>query len=244
MEDLSILLEEHAQPRTLVRRELSQRVVVVDRTAGLLTVAGRHLVVVIKIRSIRRHPLELPSHAPLEGIDLRQRRPRDRDECGVALRQMDCRPVKRVCQERTARTSLFPSRTEHEVIHNQLAPPVEKIGQRFFPIHGLEYILLLDFFPGHFAALPAQLVAQPGELFFLREQFLSRGKPLRRADHFRCKLLVDCRCVHAFYSFSLEVLFSPFFLPRTFRTNALNPPVETTPPTTTPALATHAGHIK
>src|SRR5579862_551563 len=155
---------------------------------------------------------------------------------------MDSCSVKGICQVRTTRASLFPARTEHEVVHDQLAAAFEHIGERFLSVYAFEYIFLFNLFPWHLAPLAAEVVAQAREFLLFGKQLLACGKPLRRWHDFRCGLLDRC-CRHDGYSFSFESLFSIFFLRKTFRTRAVTPPVETALPRTTPALAMHAGHI-
>ncbi len=79
------------------------------------------MIVVIEIASIGRHPREAPAHAFLESFDLRQRRSRYRQQRDVAMRQVDEAAIEMIAQEGATRATLLPSRTEHEVVHDQLA---------------------------------------------------------------------------------------------------------------------------
>src|ERR1700728_2039132 len=240
MEDFAVPLGEHARTRTLLGRKICHLVVVISLAVFFLP--GRDLVVVVEIRSERRHPLELPSHSLLECFDLRISRSPYNRECCITLRQMHPRCVERIGKVGAARAPFFPSRTEHEVINGKLATAAEQIRQRLLPIRSFEDIFLLNFFPRQLAPQTAQFIAHPREFFFFCQELLACGQPFGRRHCFRGGFL-HCRCRHCRYSFSFESLFSPFFLRRTFATSAVNPPVETTLPTTTPALAKHAGHI-
>jgi len=70
-------------------------------------------------------------------------------------------------KERTARATFDPVGAEHKVVDEQLAAAGEEIGERFFSGWPVENILLLDSFPGEFAALFAKFVAQARQLLFL-----------------------------------------------------------------------------
>jgi len=63
-------------------------------------------------------------------------------------------------EQRTTGAALNPVRTEHEVVDEQLAATGEEIGERFFAVRTVEYVFLLNFFPGKFAALFAEFVAE------------------------------------------------------------------------------------
>ena len=61
------------------------------------------------------------------------------------------------------------SGTEHKMLDDQLAAAVEEVGEGLLPVRAVEHILLFELDPGQFAPLRAQLVAQPRELFLLRQ---------------------------------------------------------------------------
>jgi hypothetical protein len=44
--------------------------------------------------------------------------------------------------------------------------------------------LFFNFFPGQFAALPAQVIAEFCEFFFLAQQLFAAGNPLLGGDYF------------------------------------------------------------
>ena len=84
--------------------------------------------VVVEVAPIRRHPLEPPAHAILKRFNLRQRRPRDRDECYVVVSEVNVRAIDMIDKERAAFATLLPipnRRTEHEMVDDQLTPSVE-----------------------------------------------------------------------------------------------------------------------
>src|SRR5580704_11439641 len=86
--------------------------------------------------------------------------------------------IEMISEERTTRAALFPSRPQHEVIDNQLASSVKKLGQRLFSLWPLKGVWLFHLFPRQLPPLPAQFVTQLRELFLFLQQLLSRFKPL------------------------------------------------------------------
>src|SRR6266566_1533910 len=63
-------LIERARAGPFLARELLHRVVVVHLAFLQFLLGHRHLVVIIEVAAIRRHPLEPPAHALLKGFDL------------------------------------------------------------------------------------------------------------------------------------------------------------------------------
>jgi hypothetical protein len=61
---------------------------------------------------------------------------------------------------------------------DQLAASVEEVGERLLAVRPVEDIPLLHPDPGQFAALPAQLIAQPGEFLLLAQVLLAGREPL------------------------------------------------------------------
>src|SRR5437660_12577283 len=72
---------------------------------------------------------------------------------------------------------------EHRVIDNQLAASREEVAECLLPVLALESVLLLDELPGQIAPLPAQLVAQPGDLPFLPHGLLPCPEPPAALHH-------------------------------------------------------------
>jgi hypothetical protein len=66
--------------------------------------------------------------------------------------------------EGAAHATFFPSGTEHEMLHDELAATGEKIRERFRAVWSFKDILLFDFDPGQFAALPVYFIALACEL--------------------------------------------------------------------------------
>src|ERR1700674_1712694 len=69
-----IVAVEHAGARPFVAREIRPLEVVYHFALRLLLRRKRDVIVAIEVVAIRRHPLEAPTHALLEGFDLGQRR--------------------------------------------------------------------------------------------------------------------------------------------------------------------------
>jgi hypothetical protein len=105
------------------------------------------VIVEIEIAAEGRDPLKLPAHAFLEGFDLVERSARNHRERGIAIGQVHGRTVEMIRHVRTAWAALLPAWTEHEVVHNELAAAIEKIGQRYLALARIEFIPLLYPFP-------------------------------------------------------------------------------------------------
>jgi hypothetical protein len=131
----------------------------------------------LKSVPMRGHPLELPAHAPAKALDLRQRRARDGHEGDVTMRQVNVHAVAVVGHEGAARAALLPPWGEHEVLHQQLAPPFEQLAERAPTLGRVEDVALVDAHPRQRAALAGDLVAQGRQLLFAREQRLALGNP-------------------------------------------------------------------
>ena len=76
-----------------------------------------------------------------------------------------------------------PLGPEHEVVDNELAPAGEQVRKRLGTARALEHVLLLDLLPRQLAPLPAQFVANPAELLFLRQQFFALRDPILIGNH-------------------------------------------------------------
>src|SRR4051812_25774148 len=76
------------------------------------------------------------------------------------------------------------ARAEHEVVDEQLRPPVEQLVERPFACVSVEAVLLLHPHPRKLAPLPGELVAEPRVLLLADQELLARGAPLLpRSDH-------------------------------------------------------------
>src|SRR3954467_12204356 len=90
---------------------------------------------------------------------------------------MDQASVDVIGQERATLASFHPTRTEHEVVHDQLAPAIEQVCERHLAVRSVEQIVLLHFDPWQFAAAPAQLITLPREFFLLGKKSFARFRP-------------------------------------------------------------------
>jgi hypothetical protein len=86
------------------------------------------------------------------------------------MRQVHVHAVDMVGHEGAARAPFLPSRTQHEVLHQQLAPPFEQLGERALSFESVEDIVLLDANPWQRAALASDLVVQARQLLFVRQE--------------------------------------------------------------------------
>src|SRR5260370_33947012 len=111
--------------------------------------------------------MEKPAHAFLERLDLGQGCSRDYEQCDVAVREVDQTSVKVIGHKRAARATLLPTWTEHEVVHKQLTPPVEKIGERLPAVHTIEHMLRSTSRPGQLSALPGSFISSSSLLVFV-----------------------------------------------------------------------------
>ena len=71
------------------------------------------------------------------------------------------------------------------MVDDQLTAAIEELGERLLAFRPVEDVLLLHPHPGQLAALPAQLIAEPGEFLFLFQMPLPRGEPLISGHDFR-----------------------------------------------------------
>src|SRR5438270_12157479 len=94
------------------------------------------------------------------------------------MRQMPVGAVKMIGQIGAAFATLFPARAEHEMINNQLAAPLEQIGQRLFSAWSVENIFLLDLDHREFTPRRTKRVALTSEFLFPRQQILPSDQPL------------------------------------------------------------------
>src|SRR5262245_25998974 len=86
--------------------------------------------------------------------------------------------VDAVGYRRTGRATGLVPPAEHEVVDEQLGPPVEQIDERLLALVRVEAVLLVNLHPGELASQPRELVAESRVLLLADEQLLSGGEPL------------------------------------------------------------------
>ena len=151
---------------------------IIDLGAGLdLLRRERHREVVVEVAVRRRQPVEGPAHPLLERVELLQRRTRDRDQGGVARGKVRNHPLKTVGPERAAFAAFVPVGREHEVLHHELAAPLEQVGQRHLAVLDHRTNSLVDLDPGQCAALRAEAVAGTGKFLLMGEMGFSGFDP-------------------------------------------------------------------
>src|SRR5579872_451862 len=96
--------------------------------------------------------------------------------------EMNSRAIDVVGLERASDASLGPVGAEHEMLNDQLAPPIEQLGQRLFAIRPLERVRLLDFDPRQITALFRERIELTGQLLLFREEEFSRDDPFLARD--------------------------------------------------------------
>src|SRR5262249_6988176 len=86
-------------------------------------------------------------------------RPRDHNKRHVAIGEMNGSSVKMIGEVGAAAATLLPSRSEHEVIDDQLALIAEQLGEALLALARVEDIWLVHLDPRQSATLSAQPVA-------------------------------------------------------------------------------------
>src|SRR5260221_1445753 len=158
--------------------------IVEERRSTLDFLRGKGgLIVKVEIALERGDPLEAPSHALFEQLDLGKRGPRNGHKAHITMREVNAAPVERVGPERAVRTPFVILGWEHKVINDELAPLFEELGQRLFAIGSIEDIRLVHLHPWELPPLPAQFVSKPCEFLFLRKKRRARGEPLLARNH-------------------------------------------------------------
>ncbi len=128
MEHLAaVVLGEHADSHRLFPREARHPIVVEHLLSLHLLRSERHVVVAAEVVAESGHPLEAPSHALLEGVQLLEPGLGSSDEGHVTMGEVDGDAVEVIGPKGAVWTSLVPARMKHEVIHDQLASPVEEL---------------------------------------------------------------------------------------------------------------------
>ena len=107
--------------------------VVLDDSRLLLFLGERRLEVVVEVAPERRRPGEAEAHPPLERLQLRERRARDRPEHHVVVGQVDDEPVEAVRDRRAGRTPRRVVGPEHEVVDEELRAPSEEVCSEALP---------------------------------------------------------------------------------------------------------------
>src|SRR6266849_4516956 len=152
----ALVFVEHADSLTVRVVGVHSRLVVERRsTVGFLRGKGR-LIVKVEIALERGDPLEAPSHALFERLDLGKLGPRNGHKGHIAVIEVNPDAVEIIGPEREVRTPFVPLRGEHKVIDDELAPVFEKLGQCLLAARPVEDILLVNLLPWEFAPLPAQ----------------------------------------------------------------------------------------
>jgi hypothetical protein len=79
--------------------------------------------------------------------------------------------------ERAARAGGVPIGVIHQVMDDELAAPLEEVGERLPAFRRVEYIRLLDLHPGQRTPFRAQAVTRPHVLLLLDQERRARRQP-------------------------------------------------------------------
>src|SRR3546814_4040838 len=99
--------------------------------------------------------------------------------------EVDGRGVDVVGREGAADAAFLPVGGEHEVLDDELAAPVEEVGQRLPAFRGVEGVVLPDLHPGKRAALGGERVAPARQILLLLQQRLARAGPFVSRNNVR-----------------------------------------------------------
>jgi hypothetical protein len=153
VEDRTVpILVERADAGGFLAREISHLVVVVNLALGRFILREGHVMIAVEVPSVGGHPPEAPAHALPEGLKLGKGRSRDDDHGDVAGGKVRDHAIEMVGDERAVPAAFPPARAEHEVIDDELAAPVEELGERLPAAWRVESIRLLDAWAPPFAA--------------------------------------------------------------------------------------------
>jgi hypothetical protein len=94
------------------------------------------------------------------------------------IRKMDDGAIEAVGNRRTGRASGSVFRSEHEMIHEQLRAPFEKVGQDGWAGVGFEPVFFVNANPRQCLSPLCQFVAAPGQRFLRLQQLLPGDNPL------------------------------------------------------------------
>ena len=92
--------------------------------------------------------------------------------------QVNVDPVEIIGPEGTARTTLIPIGSVHEVIHNELTLVGKQVGQRLNSLRALEFVVFLDPDPRQLTTFLRECVARFGKRFFFAEKLLPSPQPV------------------------------------------------------------------
>src|SRR5262249_8227842 len=92
--------------------------------------------------------------------------------------------INMIAEKGATGTAFDPIGRKHEMIDDQLAAALEKIGQGFLAFRSIEDVILLYLDPGKFAALRAHRVSLVRQFLFLNQELLTGLKPLHFRDYF------------------------------------------------------------
>ncbi|MCY1409798.1 hypothetical protein D9M71_251550 [compost metagenome] len=178
MEDFAgFIAIKHAETREFFLGAVGFFVVVRSLSCGDLFGPGTDAKVVVEVASCRRHPVEPPAHAPLEGLEFGEGCVGNRHHCNVVVGQVLVGAVDVIAEVRATGAALVPALGEHEVVDNQLTAAAEQVRQFQFAIGPLEMVVLVDFHPGQGAAFGAEFVPFPGEGFLVDQVLFAGGEP-------------------------------------------------------------------
>src|SRR5690606_13837969 len=93
----------------------------------------------------------------------------------VLLRPLSSFPTRRSSD--LSRAALIPVRSEHEMVDQQLAAPIEQIGKAFPPRRRIEHVILVDLHPRQGLPLSINLVAQMRGFFLACQKRAPRVQP-------------------------------------------------------------------
>jgi hypothetical protein len=151
--------------------------VVVDTTLGDFGFGERHPEVVVEVLIRGRDPLETPAHPRLVGQELAEGRTGNGDDAHVVPREMRLGSVDVLGLEGTAGAGRVPLRRVHEVVDDELAGAIEKLGEAAGAPRGVEAIILLDLHPRQRATVGRHRVPLAHVCFLLGQQRAAGGDP-------------------------------------------------------------------
>src|ERR671916_782839 len=135
--------------------------------------------VVVEVGSVRRVPGDVPALLALPALELGQRRPRHHGVARVAgVEVLEEAGRELVGPRRAAGAAVLPRRVEHEVVDDELVPPVEQVAQADGALRALQRVVLVDLDHRQLAPFGVERVTPAGQLLLLRPQRGPAGPPL------------------------------------------------------------------